>query len=92
MGATKRSPKPARIDVLALLSACRRKVATLFVDYQELVECDGLCEERLRLAMQICTFVKMRIALEREILHPMLACGPGAAVPSARQPTRGPES
>jgi hypothetical protein len=60
-------PQRLPIDAFTFLKTFHRKIAFLNDEYVEFAACDGLCEERFQVAMQICASMEVLLALRSEL-------------------------
>jgi hypothetical protein len=57
-------------DAIQLLTADHKEVKALFKAYEQLVEAEGDDDERLQLALDICTKLSVHTTVEEELFYP----------------------
>ena len=70
MSTQKTDPAATAVDAIALLTADHKEVKALFKAYDQLVDADGGDEEKLQLALEICTKLTVHATVEEEIFYP----------------------
>jgi hypothetical protein len=61
------APAATPVDAFAFMRTCHRETAEMHDEYAELVACEALSEERLRLCMRICLSMRVLLELQAEI-------------------------